>query len=83
MLELPTVLREGQQHLASKGINIQPLMKGLSRTDEKAVKQALIEVHGLGKIGGTLLKKTIVSHLPTQHMGLNYKKDMNFKNSWL
>lgn len=45
------------QHLATKGINIQPLMQGLTRTDARAVEQALIEIHGLGKNGGTLLNK--------------------------
>ncbi len=49
--------RRSAEHLASKGINIQPLMKGLSRTDARAVEQALIEIHGLGKNGGTLLNR--------------------------
>jgi hypothetical protein len=30
-------------------------MGGLSRSDARAVEQALIEIHGLGKNGGTLL----------------------------
>jgi len=37
------------EHLRGKGINIQPLMKNLSRNDAKAVEQALIEIHGLQK----------------------------------
>ena len=45
------------QHLASRGISIDKLMGGLSRSDARAVEQALIEVHGLGKNGGTLLNK--------------------------
>jgi len=49
--------RRSAEHLAKKGINIQPLMKGLSRADARAVEQALIEIHGLGKNGGTLLNK--------------------------
>jgi len=49
--------RRAAQHLATKGINIEPLMKGLSRADARAVEQALIEVHGLSKNGGTLLNK--------------------------
>ncbi|MDQ0639854.1 RHS repeat-associated protein [Pedobacter sp. W3I1] len=49
--------RRAAQHLASKGIIIEPLMKGLSRTEARAVEQALIEIHGLGKNGGTLLNK--------------------------
>ena len=49
--------RREAEHLASKGINIEPLMQGLTRADARAVEQALIEVHGLGKNGGTLLNK--------------------------
>jgi len=49
--------RRAAQHLATKGINIEPLMQGLSRADARAVEQALIEIHGLGKNGGTLLNK--------------------------
>jgi hypothetical protein len=43
--------------MRSKGINIEPLMKDLSRSDAKAVEQALIEIHGLQKNGGTLINK--------------------------
>lgn len=32
-------------------------MKDLSRSDSRAVEQALIEAHGLGKNGGTLMNK--------------------------
>lgn len=32
-------------------------MQGLTRSDARAVEQALIEIHGLGKNGGTLLNK--------------------------
>jgi hypothetical protein len=49
--------RRAAQHLSSKGINIQPLMKGLSRSDARSVEQVLIEIHGLRKHGGTLLNK--------------------------
>jgi RHS repeat-associated protein len=49
--------RRSAQHLAKKGINIEPLMQGLSRADARAVEQALIEIHGLGVNGGTLLNK--------------------------
>lgn len=45
------------QHLATKGINIRPLLKGLSRADARCVEQALIEIHGLGKNGGSLLNR--------------------------
>jgi hypothetical protein len=49
--------RRAAQHLGTKGIKIEPLMQGLSRSDARAVEQALIEIHGLGKNGGTLLNK--------------------------
>lgn len=49
--------RRAAEHLAKKGINIEPLMQGLSRADARAVEQALIEVNGLIKNGGTLLNK--------------------------
>ena len=49
--------RRSAEHLSSKGIRIQKLMGGLSRSDARAVEQALIEIHGLGKNGGTLLNK--------------------------
>jgi hypothetical protein len=51
------IARRAAQHLASKGIDIRPLLKGLTRSDARAVEQALIEIHGLGKSGGTLLNK--------------------------
>jgi hypothetical protein len=44
-------------HLRLKGINIEPLIVKLSRVDARAVEQALIEIHGLCKNGGTLLNK--------------------------
>jgi RHS repeat-associated protein len=51
------VARRAAQHIASKGIDIQPLMQNLSRADARAVEQALIEIHGLAKNGGTLLNR--------------------------
>ncbi|MFM1652569.1 RHS repeat-associated core domain-containing protein [Brevibacillus sp. B_LB10_24] len=47
--------RRAAEHLNSKGINIEGLMKNLNRADARAVEQALIEIHGLGKNGGTLM----------------------------
>lgn len=46
-------------HLRQKGIIIDeiPGLSGLSRTDARAVEQVLIEFHGLGKNGGTLMNK--------------------------
>ena len=38
-------------------LRISPLMENLSRSDTCAVEQALIEIHKLGKDGGTLLNK--------------------------
>ncbi len=49
--------RRAAEHLATKGINIRPLMQGLTRSDARAIEQALIEIHGLQKNGGTLLNK--------------------------
>ncbi len=49
--------RRAAEHLSSKGISISPLMKNLSRSDAKAVEQALIEIHGLSKFGGTLINR--------------------------
>ena len=43
------------EHLRSKGIRINKLMGNLSREDARAVEQALIEIHGLRKNGGTLM----------------------------
>lgn len=56
--------RRAAEHLRGRGIQIEKLMGGLSRTDARAVEQALIEVHGLGKNGGTLLNR-INSIAPT------------------
>ena len=49
--------RRGATHLREKGIQIDELVSGLTRDDARAVEQALIEIHGLGKDGGTLLNK--------------------------
>jgi RHS repeat-associated protein len=59
--------RRQAEHLTTKGIKIEPLMQGLSRTDARAVEQALIEIHGLGKNGGTLINKinSIATSNPT------------------
>ena len=49
--------RRAAEHLASKGIAIDaiPGLKNLSRADARAAEQALIQMHGLGKNGGTLM----------------------------
>ena len=49
--------RRAAEHLRDKKIDIRPLMKDLSRSDARAVEQALIEIHGLQKNGGTLINK--------------------------
>ena len=51
------IARRAAEHMASKGIPIEKLMQGLSRSDARAVEQALIETHGLQKNGGTLINK--------------------------
>lgn len=51
------IARRSAEHLSSKGISIEPLMKQLSHSDVRAVEQALIEIHGLSKNGGTLINK--------------------------
>ncbi|WP_291529133.1 DUF6443 domain-containing protein [Bacteroides sp. UBA939] len=50
-------LRRSAEHWASKGIVIRELIPGISKADARAIEQALIEIHGLGKNGGTLLNK--------------------------
>lgn len=49
--------RRAAEHLRTKGIDIEPLMSNLSPRDAHAVEQALIEIHGLGSRGGTLMNK--------------------------
>jgi RHS repeat-associated protein len=52
-----SLARRAAEHLAGRGIQIEKLMGGLARTDARAVEQALIEIHGLGRTGGTLLNR--------------------------
>jgi RHS repeat-associated protein len=49
--------RRAAEHLASKGIKIEKLLATASRADARAVEQVLIEIHGLGKNGGTLMNR--------------------------
>ena len=49
--------RRAAFHLRSNGINVEKLMTNLSREDARAVEQALIEIHGLSKNGGTLMNR--------------------------
>jgi RHS repeat-associated protein len=51
------LLRRAAEHLREKGIIISGLKGGLSRADARAVEQALIEIHKLGKNGGSLMNK--------------------------
>ncbi|HKY21466.1 MAG TPA: SpvB/TcaC N-terminal domain-containing protein [Vicinamibacterales bacterium] len=53
------VERRAAEHLAKKGIVIDaiPGLTNLTRADARAVEQVLIEFHGLGKNGGTLINK--------------------------
>ncbi|MEE4371035.1 hypothetical protein V2J98_05460 [Pseudomonas alliivorans] len=53
------VVKRGQAHLRQKGITIDRIegLQNLSRADARAVEQTLIDYHGLGKDGGTLINK--------------------------
>ncbi len=51
------IARRAAEHLRTRGFRIEELLGGLSREDARAVEQALIEIHGLGKNGGTLLNR--------------------------
>ena len=46
-------------HLREKGLNVEKIdeLEYISRTDAQGIEQVLIEHHGLGKNGGTLLNK--------------------------
>ena len=50
-------LRRAAEHLATKGISITEILRGLSRFDARAVEQCLIEYYKLAKNGGALLNK--------------------------
>jgi hypothetical protein len=49
--------RRTAEQLRQKGIRIDEFMRDLSREDARAVEQALIEIHGLQKNGGSLLNR--------------------------
>ena len=49
--------RRAAEHLRSRNMQIQLLIQGLTRDQARGVEQALIERHGLGASGGTLLNK--------------------------
>jgi hypothetical protein len=49
--------RRQAEQLRQRGIRIIRLLKNLSREDARAVEQALIEIHGLEKNGGTLMNR--------------------------
>ncbi|HYO54023.1 hypothetical protein [Archangium sp.] len=51
------IARRTAEQFRQKGIHINALMENLSRQDARAVEQALIEIHGLGKNGGTLMNR--------------------------
>lgn len=44
-------------HLRKLGINIEPLLKNLTKADARAVEQVLIEMYKLPKNGGSLINK--------------------------
>jgi hypothetical protein len=49
--------RRAAEHLRASGIQVEKLMGRLSRSDARAVEQALIDTHGLRVNGGTLLNR--------------------------
>ncbi|WNG57762.1 hypothetical protein F0U59_25620 [Archangium gephyra] len=51
------IARRSAEQLRQKGIRIEEFMRNLSRDDARAVEQALIEIHGLSKNGGTLMNR--------------------------
>jgi filamentous hemagglutinin len=53
------VARRGREHLSQRGIVIERIegLSNLSRADARAVEQVLINYHGLGRNGGTLLNR--------------------------
>jgi uncharacterized membrane protein len=51
------IARRTAEQFRQKGIHIRALMENLSREDARAVEQALIEIHGLSKNGGTLMNR--------------------------
>jgi len=51
------VARRAAEHLRQNGFQIEELLGSLSRQEARAVEQALIEIHGLGKTGGTLTNR--------------------------
>jgi RHS repeat-associated protein len=49
--------RRAAEQLRTRGIQVEKLTGALNACDARAVEQALIEIHGLGKNGGTLLNR--------------------------
>jgi hypothetical protein len=51
------IARRHAEHLRQSGFDIRRLLGNLTREDARAVEQALIELHGLSRNGGTLLNR--------------------------
>jgi len=53
------IVRRAGEHLRLTGIRIEPIegLSNLSLVDARAVEQAIIQIHRLGKEGGTLFNK--------------------------
>ncbi|HEX5747544.1 MAG TPA: hypothetical protein VFZ09_14960 [Archangium sp.] len=49
--------RRSAEQFRQRGLHIDALMERLPREDARAVEQALIEIHGLSKNGGTLMNR--------------------------
>ena len=72
-----SLARRAAEHLTSSGFKIEKLLGGLSRSDARAVEQALIEIHGIGRNGGTLLNRLpVVGCFASRAIG-------GYRNLWL
>jgi hypothetical protein len=72
--------RRGAEHLRTTGIRIEsiPGLDNLTRIQARGVEQALINLHGLAKNGGTLLNKinSIATHNPVYQSAVQFGKEM-------
>ena len=75
-----SIVRRGGEQLRNLGIRIQaiPGLKNLNRIQARGVEQALINLHGLEKNGGTLLNKinSIATQNPVYESMVQYGNEM-------